>query len=537
LPSPEDPNPLPTAEALAPARGRFQWLRPSHAHTAFSATLLLMASSLLSGVMGLVRSKYIAYIFGAGRLTDAYNAAFEMPDMISYFLVGGVASIALITMLSRYREAGDEEGADRALSIVLNAMLVVLGTAILLGEFLAPVYTRYKFPGFDVGQAALTTSLTRLLLPAPLFFFAGGVFASKLLVRKIFLYQAFTPLIYNLGIILGGVFLHRRFGIYSLAIGVLGGVAFGPFALNFFGARRLGFRYRPILNLRHPAFREWLHLSVPLMVGFSLVTADKWILSFFASHSTGGISHLNYAKTLFAAPLGMLGQAAGAASLPFFAALFSQNRPLDFAAAVNRSVTRIIAVSLLVGAWMMALALPLVDLLFRGGHFNLTDAADTAHYFVILAVSLALWAAQSIYARAFYAAGNTMTPAVAGTVITLVSIPIYRALFHGMGIAGLAAASDVGILAHTLTLAFLLHRNRLVRVSGLEGGELARSLLAACGGFAGAYACVRYIPIPHGHLGDLAAIAVATVAWAVPVWTLLRLTGSTLPQQLRSRRA
>ena len=496
-----------------------------------------MTSSLLSGGMGLVRSKYIAYIFGAGRLTDAYNAAFEMPDMISYFLVGGVASIALITMLSRYREAGDEEGADRALSIVLNAMLIVLGTAIVVSEFLAPIYTHYKFRGFDASQAALCTSLTRLMLPAPLFFFAGGVFASKLLVRKIFLYQAFTPLIYNLGIILGGVFLHRRFGIYSLAIGVLGGVAFGPFALNFIGAKRLGFRYRPILNLRHPAFREWLHLSVPLMVGFSLVTADKWILSFFASYTTGGISHLSYAKTLFSAPLGMLGQAAGAASLPFFAALFSQQRLGDFAAAVNRSVTRIIAVSLLVGAWMMALALPLVDLLFRGGHFNLTDAADTAHYFVILVFSLALWAAQSIYARAFYAAGNTLTPAAAGTVITLLSIPVYRMLFHSLGIAGLAVASDVGILAHTLTLAFLLNRNRLVRISGLEGGELARSLLAACAGFAGAYACVRFIPIPHGHLGDLAIITIATVAWAALVWGLLTVTGSTLPQQLRSRRA
>jgi putative peptidoglycan lipid II flippase len=537
LPLPEDPNPLPAPEALAPTRGRFHWLRPSHTHTAFSATILLMVSSLLSGVMGLVRSKYIAYIFGAGRLTDAYNAAFEMPDMISYFLVGGVASIALITMLSRYREAGDETGADRALSIVLNAMFLVLGAAIVAGEFIAPIYTHYKFPGFDPGQAALCTSLTRLLLPAPLFFFGGGVFASKLLVRKIFLYQAFTPLIYNLGIILGGVFLHRRFGIYSLAIGVLAGVALGPFCLNFIGAKRLGFRYHAVLNLRHPAFREWLHLSVPLMIGFSLVTADKWILSFFASHSTGGISHLNYAKTLFAAPLGMLGQAAGAASLPFFASLFSQQRFGDFAGAVNRSVTRIIAVSLMVGAWMMALSLPLVDLLFRGGHFNLTDAADTSRYFVILVFSLALWAAQSIYARAFYAAGNTITPAVAGTVITLLSIPVYRALFHSMGIAGLAFASDVGILAHTLTLGFLLNRNRLVRISGLEGGELARSLFAACAGFAGAYACVRFIPIPHSHLGDLAMIAIATIAWALPVWAILTITGSTLPQQLRSRRA
>jgi len=84
-------------------------------------------------------------------------------------------------------------------------------------------------------------------------------------------------------------------------------------------------------------------------------------------------------------------------------------------------------------------------------------------------------------------------------------------------------------------MGFLLNRNRLVRISGLEGGELARSLLAAVAGFAGAYACVRYIPIPHGHLGDLATIAVATVAWVIPVWALLKLTGSTLPQQLRSR--
>jgi putative peptidoglycan lipid II flippase len=281
---------------------------------------------------------------------------------------------------------------------------------------------------------------------------------------------------------------------------------------------------------------EWLRLSLPLMIGVSLVTADKWILSFFASYDPGGISHLNVAKSLFNSPMSVLGQAAGAASLPFFSSLFSHGRHGDFAAAVNRAVSRVFAASLIATAWMIALAPPIVDL-FRGGSFSHADAADTAQYFTIFAISLALWTVQGIYARAFYASRNTLTPAVAGSLITLVSIPIYRALFHGMGIAGLAAASDVGILAHTLTLAFLLHRNRLVRVSGLEGGELARSLLAACGGFAGAYACVRYIPIPRGHLGDLAAIAVATVAWAVPVWTLLRLTGSTLPQQLRSRRA
>jgi putative peptidoglycan lipid II flippase len=544
VPSNEDPNPLvdpleavpaidsPTAPT--PRRGLFALLRPSASHTAFSATILLMLSSLLSGVLALVRTKYINYIFGAGRQTDAYNAAFELPDMLAYFLVGGVASISLVTILNRYKAANDEEGGDRAISIVLNAMMMVLGTAILLAELFAPIYVRWKFPGFTPDNAALATSLTRLLLPAQLFFFIGGVIGSKLLVRKIFLYQAISPLIYNGGIILGAVFLSHRFGIYSLAIGVLFGVILGPAALNAFGAAREGLRYHPIFNIRHPAFTEWLRLSLPLMIGVSLVTADKWILSFFASHDPGGISRLTVAKTLFNSPMSILGQAAGAASLPFFSSLFSQHRLPDFAAAVNRAISRIAAVSLLAAAWMIALARPIVDVM-GGGSFTHNDAVETAQYFTIFAISLALWTAQGIYARAFYAARNTLTPAIAGTIITLLSIPLYRALFHTIGMTGLAIASDIGILTHTLTLAILLHRRKLVRISGLEGAELARSLLAAIISLVGATACVRLLPLHRGRIGEIILISAATLIWAALCAITLRVTGSKLLTQLRSR--
>jgi putative peptidoglycan lipid II flippase len=344
----DESNPQPRTQQ--PRRNPLGFLRPSASHSAFSATILLMLSTFLSGVLGLVRTKYINYIFGAGPETDAYNAAFQLPDMLAYFLVGGVASISLVTILNRYRAQGDDEGGDRALSIVLNAMIVVLGLGILVAELLAPLYTRIAFRGFGPEQAALCTSLTRILLPAQLFFFIGGVIGSRLLVRRIFLYQAITPLIYNLGIILGAVLLHQRFGIYSLAIGVLAGVIFGPAALTAFGAFRDGLRYHPILQLNHPAFREWLRLTLPLMIGVSLVTADKWILSYFASNDTGGITRLMVAKTLFTAPMGILGQAAGAASLPFFSALFSQNRRDEFATAVNRAVSRVLAASLLLGS-------------------------------------------------------------------------------------------------------------------------------------------------------------------------------------------
>lgn len=543
--STDEPNPildpLEAQTALDPLPtqpGRFNWLRPSASHTALSATLLLMLSTVLSGVLGLIRTKYISHIFGAGPATDAYNAAFQLPDMLAYFLVGGVASISLVTILNRYRAAGDEEGEDRALSIVLNAMVVVLIAATLLAEIFAPFYIRVAFKGFRAhpDQAALCTSLTRILLPAQLFFFIGGALGSKLLVRKIFLYQAITPLIYNLGIIVGAVFLSHRFGIYSVAYGVLAGVILGPAALTAFGAFREGLHYQPILNLRHPAFLEWLRLTFPLMIGVSLVTADKWILSFFASQDVGGISRLTVAKTLFTAPMSLLGSAAGAASLPFFSALFSQQRYADFASAVSRSVSRVLAAALLLGAWMIALAPPIVDL-FRGGSFSPADATATAQYFTIFAFSIAFWAAQGIYARSFYAAGNTVTPATASWAVTLLSIPIYAFLFHRLGMTGLAIASDIGIVIQTITLATLLHRRKLVSLATLEGGEIARSFLAACIGFAGAALCVHHLPVHHGHLGDLIVITAGSVAWAALAYVTLILTHSKLPNQLLKRRA
>jgi len=497
-----------------------------------------MISSLLSGVLGLVRTKYIAYVFGAGSATDAYNAAFNLPDMINYFLVGGVASITLVSILNRHRQAGDEEGADRALSVVLVAMVTVVGTGIILAEFFAPLYTRTFFPGLDPATAALCTHLTRILLPAQLFFFVGGVLGSRLLVRKIFVYQAVTPLIYNIGIILGGVFLAGRFGIDSLAFGVLAGAFVGSMLLNGIGAIKSGLKFFPIFNLRHPDFLEWLRLSLPLMIGVSLAMADKWILSYFATGDAGGYTMLTTAKTLFNAPLVIVGAAAGAASLPFFSSLYAQDKMDEFDTAVNRSVSRLIAVAFLMTALMAATAGPVVDL-FRGGRFTQVDATVTAHYFRIFAFSLALWSAQGIYARAFYAARNTLIPAISGTIVTVSSIPIYAFLFHHVGVSGLAIASDFGIVAHTLALALLLHRYGLVSIASLEWAELGKSLLAAVLAYAAVSLVMQadYVRHLRGYGADLCLIAVSTVLWGGLCFGILQLSGSGLPKQILRRRS
>jgi putative peptidoglycan lipid II flippase len=499
--------------------------------------MLLMLSAFLSGLLALARIKIVNHLFGAGVDQDAYQAAFTLPDLINYFLIGGAASISVITILNRYRVSGDEEGGDRALSVILTTMLVVLCAGVLLGEIFSPQYVRLLFGNFpkDPGGAELCIKLTRLMLPAQIFFFVGSVMSSRMQVRKIFIYQAFTPLIYNAGIILGALFLHRQLGVYSLGWGVLGGAFGGSTLLNSLGAFRTGLRFRPIVGFRDPAFREWFKLSLPLMIGVSLVMFDGFFLKKFAAGQFGGVTLITNAKSLFSAPFNVIGSAAGAASLPFFASLFQQHRAYDFSASVGRSVSRLFAVGLIVSAWMIALAPWLMDLL-RGGKFNRADAAAITQLFTILAITLALWAVQGIYARAFYAASDTKTPMITGTLITVLSIPMYWGLFHARGLLGLAIASDIGILIQTASLAILLHRKRLVSLAHLEFGELGRALLAALVAFAATAAAAHLLPPVSTHANDLETIALASIAWIAAAALTLFATGSKLPAQILRRR-
>src|SRR6516162_7621652 len=416
-------------------------LRPSHEHTAFSATVLLMAAIMLSRVIGYVREAYIAYAFGAGGLTDAYVAAFTLPDWLNYILAGGTASITFISIYTRFLAEKREDEAQKTFSVIITVMTAVFLVLTVLAEIYTRPFAGWMFHGFTPEQMELCVSLTRILLPAQVFFYVGGVVSAVLLSRRLFLLPALGPLIYNVCIILGGVIAGKQLGIASLAWGAVTGCVLGPFLVNAIGAARVGTGYRVSFDIKNAAFREWVRLSIPLMLGVSLVTADDWILRYFASSGIGDIARLNYAKRLLAVPIAVLGQATGQASLPFFARLFGEKRLREFADTVNGSVYRVSAASFLASAWMMAAALPLIDLVYRRGHFIFSDSTRTALYFFVFSVSLAFWSAQGLYARAFYAAGDTLTPMMACTLVTIASLVVYRALFHALSVTGLAIDS------------------------------------------------------------------------------------------------
>jgi putative peptidoglycan lipid II flippase len=516
-----------------------RFFRPSHQHTAFSATLLLMGTVMLSRLIGYVREAYIAFAFGAGSQTDAYVAAFTLPDFLNYIVAGGAASITFISIYTRFLAEKRDADAQKTFSIIITVMTAVMIVGTILTEIFAPEFVRWFVKGFSPQQIELCVFLTRILLPAQIFFYVGGVVSAVLLSHRLFLFPAFGPLIYNVFIILGGVLGGKHFGIASLAYGALAGSFVGPFLASVIGAARIGTGYRPSFEVRNPAFVEWVRLSIPLMLGVSLVTADDWILRHYAASGVGDIARLNYAKRLFAVPIAVLGQATGQASLPFFARLFNEKRLEEFARTVNDSVYRVSAASFLAAGWMMAAALPLIDLVYRRGKFLFADAETTAIYFFWFSLSLALWSAQGLYARAFYAAGDTLTPMAAVTIITAASLPLYSVLFHTFGVVGLAWASDIGIGVNLLALAWLLHHKKLVSLGGLRWNELGKAALTAMAAGVISLEVAKIVPLASARgsrTADLAQLGLVTVTWAAAVAAGLWLLRSELPQDLRRRK-
>jgi putative peptidoglycan lipid II flippase len=511
-------------------------LHPSREHTAFSATVLLVTTILLSRIVGFLREIYIAWAFGATKTTDAYLAGFTIPDWVNYLVAGGTASITFVSIYTRFLAEKREEEARKTFSAVITIMTVVLGIAVIAAEIFAPQLNRLMFNKFDPDQFALCVHLTRILLPAQLFFYVGGVVSAVLLSRRMFLLPAIGPIVYNGGIILGGLLLSRRIGISSLAYGAVAGAFVGIFLINAIGAAKIGIGYRISFDFRNRAFLEWVRLSIPLMLGVSLVTADDWILRYFASGSAGDITRLNYAKRLFQVPIAVLGQAASQASLPFFARLFGEKKLTEFAETVNASIYRIAGASLLASSLMAVSALPLLDLVYRRGHLQFADSQANAVYFFWFSISLVFWAAQGLYARAFYAAGNTLTPMVASTIITLASLPVYSVLYRHLSAMGLVIASDVGIAGNCLITAYLLHRRNLVPAGGLAWNEIAKALIVSIGAGALSWRVAQLIDLAGSRTADLKSLVLISVTWAATVAMGLWITKSKLLQELRRQR-
>ncbi len=438
------------------------------------ASGIVMASVLASRILGFLRDWTVAHQIGSNAVTDAYYAAFTLPDFLNYLVAGGSLSLTFIPVFAQFVSKDREEEGWHVFSTVICAMGLLLMAVVIAGEIYAPQLVELIAPGFSPAEKARVIFLTRLMMPAQLCFYLGSILSAVQYAKGQFLVPSLAPVVYNLGIILGGVLLSRRLGITGFAVGVLVGALAGNLLLQIYGARRAGVRFSPNLNVRHPGFRLFVKLTIPIMLALSLVFTDDWIIRWFGSFLVpASITWLSYAKTLMRVPLGVVGQAIGVASFPYLAQLYSEGKLAELNHTLNATMKGMILLLMPISALTIAMNQPLVHLLYTHSKMSEPDLAATAATLSVFSLGMLAWGAQNILARGFYAARDTITPAVVGTALTFLNLPVYWLLVRHYQHLGLALASSCGIIAYTLLLFGLLNR----RTHNQEAGELVRFFL------------------------------------------------------------
>ncbi|HEV2489180.1 MAG TPA: murein biosynthesis integral membrane protein MurJ [Candidatus Acidoferrales bacterium] len=495
--------------------------------TIIQSTGIVMASVLLSRLLGFAREWTVAHQIGSNAITDTYYAAFTLPDFLNYLVAGGSLSITFIPVFAKFAAENREEEAWRVFSTVMTFMgLLVIGM-ICLAEVFAPQLVSAIAPGFGPAEKQRVVFLTRLMLPAQFCFYEGGILTAVQYAKGKFIVPSLAPLIYNFAIILGGVLLASRIGITGFAVGVLVGAAMGNFLLQIYGAHLVGARFSFALDLRHPGFKLFLKLAIPIMLALSLSFTDDWIIRWFGSYLVpASITWLTYAKTLMRVPLGVVGQAIGVASFPVLAQLYSEGKFTELNRVLNDTFKGLILLLVPISALTIAQSPYVVYLVFSHTRLHTSDLQATAATLALFSIGMFAWGAQNLVARAFYSTRDTWTPALVGTAFTIVDIPLYWWLVRREQHLGLAMASSLGIILFTIVLWILLDR----RTHNRETKDLlvffskiaAASALSAAAVFEFARWLSHFI-VWQRMLGSLEVLALGTIAGVVLLLILLKL--------------
>ena len=215
---------------------------------------IIMVAMVLSRIIGYVRDMVIYFRFGQNNLTDAYNAAFSIPDFLYYLLVGGALSSAFIPVFSGYIATNKEEDGWHVASTIFNIIMILMVCGIGLGMVFAPAL-RILVPGFTPENIALTVTMTRIMFIQAFFMALNGITMGILNSYHHFLAPAVGSVLYNLGIITVGLLLSPYLGITGFAVGVVTGAALN-FAVQVPVLLKIGLRYRPVLDLNHPGVKK-----------------------------------------------------------------------------------------------------------------------------------------------------------------------------------------------------------------------------------------------------------------------------------------
>lgn len=438
------------------------------------ATGMTIGLVLLSRVLGVMRDRVLATQFGQNQDTTIFARAFAVPDLIALVIAGGALSSVFIPIFAEYWNDKREDEAWRMFGSIMSIVGVVVALLVIVMEIGAQPLTALLNPKFSPEAVRDTTILTRILLPAQWCFLVGGLMMGSLYARQRFLVPALGPIVYNTAIILGGLLLGRRMGLSSMAWGALIGAFLGNIILPLWEMKRIGVRFIPGFDFRHPGVVRVGRLMIPVLLGQSLSQLNMWITGFFLPDDAR-FSALRNAYNLTQAPIGIFAQAFGIVLLPTISRLAAEKDWPEFRSAISLGIRRVLFLTVPASVLMAVLAGPLIRLLYKGGKFTEADVALAATALIYYSLSTFAWSGLAILARGFYALQDTKTPIFVTTpmVFAFTGIAYLYSRARPEGFTGLAlATSAVGTVTMLLFL-FLLQK----RAGGLNLRAIALSAL------------------------------------------------------------
>ncbi|MDM8521305.1 murein biosynthesis integral membrane protein MurJ [Anaerolineales bacterium HSG6] len=445
------------------------------------STSILMVAFFINKLLAVGRQIIIAPAFGTGSEFDAYVAAFRLPDILYMMISGGALATAFIPVLSERltMSPDDDPHGWRLVSAVVNNMLLVALTVSLLVMLFADSIVVYIVaPGFDSATQQLTASMMRLVLISTTIFSVSGLVGAVLNTRQHFVLPALAPIIYNLGIIGGALFLVEPFGVYGLIWGTIAG-ALGHLLIQLPGLiyfiRRstqtgsadilsaAGWKpalpYAFTLGWRNPNLFEVVRLMGPRIVTIFVIQLNFIIMFNLASRlNEGSVSALDYGWDLMQMPQTIIGTAIGIVLFPTMSTLAARQDRIGLWQTTAQAMRVMLTLSIPAMVGLIALGRPIIKLMFERGEFTADSTALVYYALQFWAIALVAHCLMEVVNRFFYAQKDTTTPLISSVLSMLLNLTLAYLLYVPLGVGGLALSNGLAVSLEILFLLYIARR-------------------------------------------------------------------------------
>jgi putative peptidoglycan lipid II flippase len=452
----------------------------SKIHSITGAAILVGAASLMSRIIGMLRDRVFAHYYGAGDVMDAYYAAFKIPDLVYSLLIIGALSAGFIPVFIEVMKKNKEESWE-VVNGIINILGILLITLSAIAMWQTPALIQWLTPGFSGEKLALTITLTRVMFISPILLGLSSIFGSVLQSYKAFAIYSLTPIMYNMGIIVGAIFLVPLVGTIGLAYGVVLG-AFLHLIIQLPAVIQYGYRYRPTLQLHNQAVRTIGKLMIPRMLGAAANQVNVIAITVIASTiGAGSLSIFSFADNLQAVPTGIIGISFAIAIFPTLSELYAEKNLTEMRDRISRIARQIIWLIIPLTIIILLLRAQIVRVVLGTGAFDWEDTILTAHCLAFFSISLFAQSLTPTLTRAFFALKNTWIPLMTTLVSAGINITVGLYASKHWGVPGLAFGYSVSATAQ-MALLWMLLRVKLGSLNeALVLKTLAKISVAATG--------------------------------------------------------